>query len=128
MRAAGCPNGGVRTPRAISARSDTTADAVDPELAELPEPPRAERSATLALLAATALASLAMVAMGLYVINGHGSMQIGMLIAIATGALVGLLNGTLIAVLQLPPFIITLGMLGIAQGLGKAELRQQRLA
>jgi ribose transport system permease protein len=60
--------------------------------------------------------SLAMVAMGLYVINGHGSMQIGMLIAIATGALVGLLNGTLIAVLQLPPFIITLGMLGIAQG------------
>ena len=28
--------------------------------------------------------SLAMVAMGLYVINGHGSLQIGMLIAIAT--------------------------------------------
>ena len=28
MRAAGRPNGGVRTPRAISARSETTAEAV----------------------------------------------------------------------------------------------------
>ena len=61
--------------------------------------------------------SLSMVAMGLYVINGHGSLQIGMMIAIATGVLVGLVNGTLVALLELPPFIITLGMLGIAQGL-----------
>jgi ribose transport system permease protein len=60
--------------------------------------------------------SLSMVAMGLYVINGHGSLQIGILIAIATGMLVGLVNGTLVALLELPPFIITLGMLGIAQG------------
>jgi ribose transport system permease protein len=61
--------------------------------------------------------SLSMVTMGLYVINSHGSLQIGMLIAIATGVLVGLVNGTLVAFLGLPPFIITLGMLGIAQGL-----------
>jgi len=61
--------------------------------------------------------SLSMVTMGLYVINSHGSLEIGMLIAIATGVLVGLLNGTLVAFLGLPPFIITLGMLGIAQGL-----------
>ena len=61
--------------------------------------------------------SLSMVAMGLYVINGHGSLQIGMMIAIATGIVVGLVNGTLVAFLELPPFIITLGMLGIAQGL-----------
>lgn len=60
--------------------------------------------------------SLAMVAMGLYVINGHGSLAIGMLIAVASGAFVGLVNGALIAMLELPPFIITLGMLGIAQG------------
>src|SRR5215831_7620331 len=61
--------------------------------------------------------SLSMVVMGLYVINGHGSLQIGMMIAIGTGILVGLVNGTLVAILELPPFIITLGMLGIAQGL-----------
>ena len=58
--------------------------------------------------------SLSMVTMGLYVINSHGSLEIGMLIAIATGVLVGLVNGTLVAFLGLPPFIITLG---IAQGL-----------
>ena len=61
--------------------------------------------------------SLSMVTMGLYVINSHGSLEIGMLIAIGTGVLVGLVNGTLVAFLGLPPFIITLGMLGIAQGL-----------
>ena len=61
--------------------------------------------------------SLSMVTMGLYVINSHGSLEIGMLIAIATGVLVGLVNGMLVAFLGLPPFIITLGMLGIAQGL-----------
>ena len=61
--------------------------------------------------------SLSMVTMGLYVINSHGSLEIGMLIAIATGVLVGLVNGTLVAFLGLPPFIIKLGMLGIAQGL-----------
>ncbi|HZC35015.1 MAG TPA: ABC transporter permease, partial [Chthoniobacterales bacterium] len=60
--------------------------------------------------------SLSMVTMGMYVINGHGPLYIGMLIAIATGILVGLINGMLIAFLQLPPFIVTLGMLGIAQG------------
>jgi ribose transport system permease protein len=60
--------------------------------------------------------SLSMVTMGMYVINGHGSLYVGMLIAIATGILVGLVNGTLIAFLCLPPFIVTLGMLGIAQG------------
>src|SRR5262245_45885782 len=41
--------------------------------------------------------------------SSQGSLEIGMLIAIATGVLVGLLNGTLVAFLGLPPFIITLG-------------------
>src|SRR5260370_25396856 len=40
-----------------------------------------------------------------------------MLIVVGSGILVGLVNGTLVAFLQLPPFIVTLGMLGIAQGL-----------
>ncbi len=39
--------------------------------------------------------------------------------AIAAGALVGLLNGTAIARLRMVPFIITLGMLGIARGTTK---------
>src|SRR5258708_40229035 len=61
--------------------------------------------------------SLSMVTLGMWVINSHGSLYIGMLIAVGTGILIGLVNGTLVAFLQLPPFIVTLGMLGIAQGL-----------
>jgi ribose transport system permease protein len=60
--------------------------------------------------------SLSMVTMGMCVINSHSPLYLGMLIAIATGILVGLINGALIAFLGLPPFIVTLGMLGIAQG------------
>jgi ribose/xylose/arabinose/galactoside ABC-type transport system permease subunit len=60
--------------------------------------------------------SLSMVTMGMWVINSHGSLYIGVLIAIGTGILIGLVNGALVAFLQLPPFIVTLGMLGIAQG------------
>jgi ribose/xylose/arabinose/galactoside ABC-type transport system permease subunit len=60
--------------------------------------------------------SMSMVMMGLYVINGHGSLAVGMLIAVATGVVVGFVNGTLIAFLKLQPFIVTLGTLGIAQG------------
>jgi ribose/xylose/arabinose/galactoside ABC-type transport system permease subunit len=61
--------------------------------------------------------SLSMVTMGLYIINGHGALVVGMLIAMATGVIVGLVNGMLIAFLKLQPFIVTLGTLGIAQGL-----------
>src|SRR5260221_14797016 len=61
--------------------------------------------------------SLSMVTLAMWVINSHGSLYIGMLIAVGTGILIGLVNGTLVAFLQLPPFIVTLGMLGIAQGL-----------
>jgi ribose transport system permease protein len=60
--------------------------------------------------------SLSMVVMGVFVINGSGPIEIGMLIAVLTGAFVGLINGSLIAFAGLPPFIVTLGMLGVAQG------------
>src|SRR5258707_6092310 len=56
-------------------------------------------------LSARTSMSLSMVTMGLYVINSHGSLYGGMLIAIATGILVRLVNRTLIAFLQLPPLI-----------------------
>ncbi|HMQ33273.1 MAG TPA: ABC transporter permease, partial [Chloroflexaceae bacterium] len=36
---------------------------------------------------------------------------------LAAGAAVGLVNGTLVARLNLPPFIVTLGMMGVARGL-----------
>lgn len=42
-----------------------------------------------------------------------------LLIMVASGGLIGLLNGGLIAGLRMTPFIITLGMLGIARGSAK---------
>lgn len=45
-----------------------------------------------------------------------GSLALGVVLAIATGTLIGMLNGALIAWLDLPPFVVTLGTLGVAQG------------
>jgi ribose transport system permease protein len=42
---------------------------------------------------------------------------VGILIGVATGGLMGFLNGVLIAQLKLPPFIATLGTLNVARGL-----------
>ena len=61
--------------------------------------------------------SLTMVVMGTLVINLGLPLELGILCAVLTGAVVGLVNGGLIAFTGLPPFIVTLGMLGIAQGL-----------
>ena len=44
---------------------------------------------------------------------------IGLLAGVATGLLCGLVNGLLITRLQVPAFIVTLGMLGIALGFGQ---------
>jgi ribose transport system permease protein len=60
--------------------------------------------------------SLSMVVMGVAVIDGGLPLYLGFLIAIGTGALVGSVNGFLISYTRLPAFIVTLGMLGIAQG------------
>ncbi len=53
---------------------------------------------------------------GLVVVAGYG-LPLGILAALAAGAACGLVNGVLIAVIGLPPFIVTLGMFGIAQSL-----------
>jgi ribose transport system permease protein len=45
-----------------------------------------------------------------------GDIALGVLAGLATGLSVGLVNGLLVAKADLPPFIVTLGMLGIAQG------------
>ena len=41
------------------------------------------------------------------------------LLVIASGALIGLINGTIIAAFRMMPFIVTLGMMGIARGSAK---------
>jgi ribose transport system permease protein len=47
-----------------------------------------------------------------------GVVAVGFIVAIAVGAAFGLLNGFLIAWAGIPPFVVTLGTLGIATGLG----------
>jgi ribose transport system permease protein len=51
--------------------------------------------------------------------NQHVGIPVGLAAGVATGLICGLVNGLLITRLQMPPFIVTLGMLGIALGLGQ---------
>ncbi|MGM4916641.1 ABC transporter permease subunit [Tardiphaga sp. 813_E8_N1_3] len=46
-----------------------------------------------------------------------GSLPLGLLAAMAVGILFGTVNGWLVAVVGIPPFVATLGTLGMAQGL-----------
>jgi ribose transport system permease protein len=45
--------------------------------------------------------------------------------AVVVGGVVGLINGTLIATLRVVPFIVTLGMLGVARGVAKWVAHEQ---
>jgi len=63
-----------------------------------------------------AVLSLASVVLAIVAVH-TGSFLLALLAAIATGAAVGTLNGVLVAWLDIPPFVATLGTLGIAQGL-----------
>jgi ribose transport system permease protein len=51
--------------------------------------------------------------------NQHVGIPVGLAAGVATGLLCGIVNGILITRLQMPAFIVTLGMLGIALGLGQ---------
>lgn len=44
---------------------------------------------------------------------------VALLVAVLAGGLVGVINGTVITTLRVVPFIVTLGMLGIARGVAK---------
>jgi ribose transport system substrate-binding protein len=61
--------------------------------------------------------------MGLAGLNSAMCMQIGLpvplaiLAGLATGALIGWTNGTIVARVKLPPFIVTLGTMSVVQGL-----------
>jgi len=61
--------------------------------------------------------TLAAVMTGIFLVNMDLPFIVGVLGGIATGALMGVINGVNIAVLKLPPFIATLAMMLIAQGL-----------
>jgi ribose transport system permease protein len=50
-------------------------------------------------------------------VKGQVALPLAILAAIATGGTFGVLNGVLIARLGLPPFVVTLGSFGMAQGL-----------
>ncbi len=50
---------------------------------------------------------------------GWGIIAVGVVVAIAAGALWGMLNGVLVAVARIPALIVTLGTLGMALGLAQ---------
>jgi ribose transport system permease protein len=59
------------------------------------------------------------VAMGLVSVNLGLPLPLGLLAALGAGALVGVINGSLIAKAKLPPFIATLGMLYVTLGMAQ---------
>ncbi|WP_206050903.1 ABC transporter permease [Nocardioides speluncae] len=61
--------------------------------------------------------ALCAVMSGVFVINLGLPVPLGVLLAILFGGLIGLVNGVNVAVLGLPPFIATLAMMLVAQGL-----------
>lgn len=63
-----------------------------------------------------AVLTLASIALAMTVV-ATGSAALGILAGLAVGLAFGLVNGLLVTALNLPPFIATLGTLGIAQGL-----------
>lgn len=67
-------------------------------------------------VSAGAVAAAASVALGCVMQAGEHT-WLGIAAAIGMGALFGLVNGALIAWLRLPPFVVTLGTMGMAQGL-----------
>lgn len=58
---------------------------------------------------------------------GFLSPLVALLLGIATAGLVGVVNGALITGLRIVPFIVTLGMMGIARGLAKLLGEEQRV-
>jgi ribose transport system permease protein len=62
-----------------------------------------------------------------YVINAGLPPWLGLVLGVLTGGVIGLVNGALITSLRVVPFIITLGMMGIARGVGKWMAGNQKI-
>lgn len=61
--------------------------------------------------------SLCAVMSGVFIVNWHLPLLLGVVLAILFGGLIGLINGINVALLKIPPFIATLAMMLVAQGL-----------
>lgn len=53
---------------------------------------------------------------GMFLIKWGVSIPLGIILALSMGAGVGLLNGIIISKAGVPPFVVTLGMMGVARG------------
>jgi len=67
-------------------------------------------------IAAGAVLTLASVILA-WVLVHDGSLPLALAAALAVGLVFGLANGALVALLKMPPFVVTLGTMGVAQGL-----------
>jgi ribose/xylose/arabinose/galactoside ABC-type transport system permease subunit len=81
-------------------------------------------------LSVGSLLALCNVMMGLTMLgfspeNAVLQIAIGILTALAVGSLFGFLNGSITVKFNIPPFIVTLGMLGVARGLGLWAINSQ---
>ena len=57
--------------------------------------------------------------LGAVFIRDQGDLTWVIVSTVLAGGVIGLVNGSLIAAFRMPPFIVTLGMLGVARGLAK---------
>ena len=62
-----------------------------------------------------------------FAINSGVTPVLAILLGVLTGGLVGFVNGSLITSLRMVPFIVTLGMLGIARGVAKWIAGNQKI-
>jgi ribose transport system permease protein len=62
-----------------------------------------------------------------FAINSGVTPVLAVLLGVLTGGLVGFVNGSLITSLRMVPFIVTLGMLGIARGVAKWIAGNQKI-
>lgn len=62
-----------------------------------------------------------------WLVNKGLAVEAAFVAAIGTGAAIGFVNGTIIAGFRMTPFIVTLGMLGIARGLAKKVADNQTI-
>jgi ribose transport system permease protein len=66
-----------------------------------------------------AVLGLSGVVLALLLVNGH-ALPLAFAAALGVGTLFGFANGVLVVALGMPPFVATLGMLGVAQGIALA--------
>ena len=77
-------------------------------------------------LSVGSLVGLSGIVTGLIMNAGFG-IELGFLACMVTAALVGLVNGVLIAYLRMPPFVVTLGMLSIVVSLARVVSNNQMI-